>query len=33
MLVYRHLYYDEGDSGLLEDFTFSGPAFGARFRF
>ena len=33
MLVYRHLYYDEGDSGFLEDFTFSGPAFGARFRF
>jgi hypothetical protein len=33
MLVYRHLYYDEGDTGLLEDFSFSGPAFGARFRF
>jgi hypothetical protein len=33
MLVYRHLYYDRGDDGLMEDFSFSGPAFGARFRF
>lgn len=33
MLVYRHLYYDQGDGGLMESFSFSGPAFGARFRF
>ena len=33
MLVYRHLEYDEGEDGLLDDFSFSGPAFGARFRF
>ncbi len=30
---YRHLEYDEDDSGLLQDFSFSGPVFGARFRF
>ena len=30
---YRHLEYDEDDSGLLQDFSFSGPAFGARFKF
>ncbi len=33
MLMYRHLEYDEGTDGLLNDFRFSGPAFGARFRF
>ena len=33
MLVFRHLEYDEGNDGLLESFSFSGPAFGARFRF
>jgi hypothetical protein len=33
MLVFRHLEYDEGQDGLLEGFSFSGPAFGARFRF
>mgnify|MGYP001822560520 FL=1 len=33
MLVFRHLEYDEGPDGLLEGFSFSGPAFGARFRF
>ena len=33
MLVYRHLAYDEDGSGLMQDFSFSGPAFGARFRF
>lgn len=33
MLVYRHLYFDEGGDGLMEDFSFTGPAFGARFRF
>lgn len=30
---YRYLYYDEGPSGTLEDFSFSGPLFGARFTF
>ena len=33
LLFYRHLEYDQGDSGLLQGFSFSGPAFGARFRF
>ena len=31
-LVYRHLYYDTEDK-LLKDLRFSGPAFGATFRF
>lgn len=33
LVFYRHLEYDQGDSGLLQGFSFSGPAFGARFRF
>ena len=33
LLFYRHLEYDQGDSGLLQGFSFSGPAFGARFNF
>ncbi len=33
MFVYRHLEYDEGSDGLLQGFSFSGPAFGAGFRF
>jgi hypothetical protein len=33
LLVFRHLEYDEGSDGFVEDFRFSGPAFGARFRF
>ena len=33
MLVYRHLEYDEAAGSLLQDFSFSGPAFGAGFRF
>ena len=33
MMVYRHLEYDEGSNGLLQDFSFSGPAIGARFSF
>jgi hypothetical protein len=33
IFVYRHLEYDQGDGGLFENFSFSGPAFGARFRF
>lgn len=32
-LVYRHLAYDEDSSGLMQSFSFSGPAFGATFRF
>jgi hypothetical protein len=33
MLVYRHLIYDEGTDGLMNNFRFTGPAFGARFHF
>lgn len=33
MLVFRHLEYDEGPDGLLNGFSFSGPAFGGRFQF
>jgi hypothetical protein len=33
LVFYRHLEYDQGPSGLLQGFSFSGPAFGARFRF
>jgi hypothetical protein len=33
LLFYRHLEYDQGGSGLLQGFSFSGPAFGARFKF
>lgn len=33
ILVYRHLQYDQKDEELLQDFSFSGPAFGATFRF
>jgi len=32
-LVYRHLYYDQTSGGLLQSFSFSGPALGATFRF
>jgi hypothetical protein len=32
-LVYRHLEWDTGDEGLLEDFSFSGPAAGIKFNF
>jgi len=32
-LVYRHLYYDMGNDKLIQDMTFSGPAFGVDFRF
>jgi hypothetical protein len=31
--AYRHLYYDQGDDQLLQDFSFSGPLLGATFRF
>ena len=33
MMVYRHLSYDEDASGFMQDFSFSGPTLGARFRF
>ena len=33
LLGYRHLYYDQGDSGLLQDLEFSGPVLGANFNF
>lgn len=33
LLAYRHLEYDQDDDKLLQNFSFSGPAIGARFRF
>ena len=33
MLAYRHLYYDQGSSGKLQDLEFSGPAVGVSFSF
>ena len=33
LFVYRHLEYDEGSDGLMQNFSFSGPAFGAAFHF
>ena len=33
MFVYRHLAYEEDSDGLMQSFGFSGPAFGASFRF
>jgi hypothetical protein len=33
LFAYRHLAYDEGPSGLVQGFSFSGPAIGARFKF
>ena len=33
MLIYRHLDYDQDADSLMQDFSFSGPAVGARFRF
>jgi len=32
-LAYRNLYYDQKDEKLLQDMRFSGPEFGATFRF
>ena len=32
-LAYRHLFYDQADDELLQDFAFSGFAIGATFRF
>lgn len=33
LLEYRHLYYNQEGGKLLQDMRFSGPAFGATFRF
>ncbi len=33
MFVYRHLAYDEDADGLMQSFSFSGPALGATFHF
>lgn len=33
IFVYRHLEYDQDSDSLLQSFSFSGPAVGARFRF
>lgn len=33
VLVYRHLAWDEGDDGLLQELSFSGPALAFKFRF
>lgn len=33
LFAYRHLEYDQGDDALIQDFSFSGPAIGARFHF
>ena len=33
LLAWRNLSYDEGGDKLLQNFRFTGPAFGATFRF
>ena len=33
LLAYRHLSYDQGSSGLLQNLELSGPALGVNFRF
>ncbi len=33
LLAYRHMYYDTGDSGMLQDLEFSGPALAVSFNF
>ncbi len=33
LLAYRHLFYDQKGDELFQDFSFSGPALGASFRF
>jgi len=33
VLGYRHLEYDEGAGGVLQDFSLSGPGFGGNFHF
>jgi hypothetical protein len=32
-LTYRYLFYDEGDGGMVKDFSLGGPVLGAGFRF
>ena len=32
-LTYRYLFYDEGDGGMVQDFSLGGPVLGAGFRF
>jgi hypothetical protein len=33
IMVYRHLSYDEGASGFIQNLSLTGPTVGARFRF
>jgi len=33
LLAYRHTYYDQGDTGLIQDLTLSGPAIAVNFNF
>lgn len=33
LLVYRHTSYDQGDAGLVQDMTLSGPAIAVNFNF
>lgn len=33
VFAYRHLAYDQSSNKLLQDFSFSGPGFGATFKF
>lgn len=33
LLAHRHLFYDQEGDKLIQDFSFSGPALGATFRF
>jgi hypothetical protein len=33
LAAYRHLVYDQGGSGLIQDIEFSGPAIGLSFEF
>ena len=33
LIVFRHLEYDQSESKLLQDISFSGPVVGGRFRF
>ena len=33
LLAYRHLSYDQGDGGLVQDLELSGPAIAVNFRF
>ncbi|RZV34454.1 MAG: hypothetical protein EX272_12700 [Chromatiales bacterium] len=33
VFAYRHLAYDQASDSLLQDFSFSGPGFGATFKF